>query len=173
MCDLSPMKKFMQYAEKIGKTFSQIALLGLVAAAPVCSRHEIRGETGPKEPTVAIERQDGTKVRVKVELAVTEEERATGLMYRENLEKGTGMLFIFKKPEVQSFWMRNTYIPLDMIFIGSDLGIAGIVENAEPMTLTPRKVEAESQYVLEVAGGFCAKYGVRKGMKTTFNGFNY
>jgi uncharacterized membrane protein (UPF0127 family) len=163
----------MHYGKKIGKTFSEIALLGLVAAAPVCNRPESREEAGPKEPTVAIEREGGTKVRVKVELAVTEEERATGLMYREKLDKGTGMLFIFDEPEVHSFWMKNTYIPLDMIFIGSDLGIAGVVENAVPMTLTPRGVGKESQYVLEVEGGFCAKYGVRKGMKTTFNGFKY
>ena len=163
----------MHYGKKIGKTFSEIALLGLVAAAPVCNRPESLKEAGPKEPTVAIEREDGTMVRVKVELAVTEDERATGLMYREKLEKGTGMLFIFDKPEVHYFWMKNTYVPLDMIFIGSDLGIAGVVENTEPMTLTPRGVGKESQYVLEVEAGFCAKYGVRKGMKTTFNGFKY
>jgi uncharacterized membrane protein (UPF0127 family) len=163
----------MHYAEKIGKMFSEIVLLGLVTAAPVCSRTESREETAPKEPTVAIEREDGTRVRVKVELAVTEQERATGLMYRDKLEKGTGMLFIFEKPEVQSFWMRNTAIPLDMIFIGSDLSIAGIVENAVPLTLTPRRVKEESQYVLEVEGGFCTKYGIRKGMKVAFNGFKY
>jgi uncharacterized membrane protein (UPF0127 family) len=169
----------MPKSGKIGKAFSQIALLLLLlpaAGAPACNRAGVGrgagdGETAPKEPTVTILKDEGAGVRVKVELARTPEEKATGLMYRDKLEKGTGMLFLFEEESVQSFWMKNTLIPLDMIFIGSDLRIAGIVENAEPLTLTPRRVEEPSQYVLEVEGGFCSAFGIKPGMKVSFSGF--
>jgi len=125
-----------------------------------------------KEPSVIIILPGERFVRIKVELARTESERAKGLMFREKLEKGSGMLFIFEKPEIQTFWMKNTYIPLDMIFIDSDLRIAGIIENAEPLTLTPRKISKKSQYVLEVEGGFCQKYNIESGMKVIIEGLN-
>jgi uncharacterized protein len=124
------------------------------------------------EPTVILTRDSGAPVRVKVQLARTPEERQTGLMYRSKLETGTGMLFIFDQPEVQSFWMHNTLIPLDMIFIGGDLRVVGIIEKAEPLTLTPRTVGEKSQYVLEVEGGFSATYGIKKGSQVQFRGFD-
>ena len=126
-----------------------------------------------KEPAVIILKDGESQIRVKVQIARTPEERATGFMYRDKLEKGTGMLFIFEEPAVQSFWMKNTLLPLDMFFISSSLEIVGIVENAEPLTLDPRRVEEKSQYVLEVNGGFSSKYGISKGMKVNFIGFEY
>ena len=105
---------------------------------------------------------------VVVELARTADERAQGLMYREDVPEGTGMLFIFEKQEVQRFWMENTLIPLDMIFIDRDLKIAGIIENAEPMTKTSRFVDAPSIYVLEVNGGWSRKHAVGAGATVRF-----
>ena len=72
----------------------------------------------------------------RVELALTPEEQERGLMFREHLDADAGMLFVFEAPSAHVFWMKNTLIPLDMIFIGADWRIAGIVENAEPQTLT-------------------------------------
>ena len=70
------------------------------------------------------------------------------------------MLFLFDRAEVQTFWMKNTLIPLDMIFIGDNLRVVGVVENAEPMTLSPRTVGMPSRFVLEVNGGFAARFGI-------------
>lgn len=112
----------------------------------------------------------GRTVRVRVEIVRTPEQRARGLMFREKLAELEGMLFLFDRQEVQSFWMENTYIPLDMIFIDERMQVAGIVENAEPLTTISRKVNAPSRYVLEVNGGFCRRHGIGKGTKVTFEG---
>ncbi len=169
----------MPEGKKIGKPFVKFGLILLGGALLMtCNRSRSNQEKtpvdapAPKEPTVVIDRGDGSSVRVKVELARTPEKREVGLMYRDKLEKGSGMLFIFEQESLQSFWMKNSLIPLDMIFITRDLEIAGIVENAEPLTLTPRAVDAESQFVLEVEGGFSKTYGIAKGMQVSFSGFN-
>ena len=91
-------------------------------------------------------------------------------MYRQHLDADAGMLFINDAPSPLVFWMKNTLIPLDMIFIGSDRRIVGIVENAEPQTETPRRVEGVSQYVLEIGGGLSAKLGIRAGQQVSFQG---
>src|SRR5262245_17335822 len=83
----------------------------------------------------------GGKQAVEVEIANTPESQQRGLMWRRELPAGEGMLFIFEgEEEDHSFWMKNTLIPLDMIFIGADLRVVGVVENAEPRTLTGRSV---------------------------------
>ena len=107
---------------------------------------------------------------VNVAIADTPAERTRGLMYVQNLPMDDGMLFIFETEEVQSFWMRNTLIPLDMIFIKSDKTVVGVVANAEPLTLTPRSVGQPSLYVLEVNGGWAARHGVTTGSTVRFEG---
>ncbi|MFH1436129.1 MAG: DUF192 domain-containing protein [Pseudomonadota bacterium] len=149
-----------------------VSLVQLMSCRTSMGNQDAAGAAA-KEPAVTILKDGESQVRVKVQVARTPEERATGLMYRDKLEKGTGMLFIFEEPSVQSFWMKNTLIPLDMIFISHSLEIMGIVENAHPLTLDPRRVEEKSQYVLEVNGGFSSKYGISKGMKVNFIGFEY
>ncbi|MFP2930320.1 DUF192 domain-containing protein [Pyxidicoccus sp. 3LG] len=108
--------------------------------------------------------------RVEVEVAATQESRTRGLMWRTELAAGKGMLFLFPYQEVQGFWMRNTLIPLDILFISSDLRIVGIVSRAEPKTLESRSVGLPSQYVLEVPGGWTEKVGVKKGSTVEFEG---
>ena len=111
---------------------------------------------------------DGKEVRVPVELARTEEERRVGLMYRQHLPPDSGMLFLFDADEVHQFWMKNTLIPLDMIFITADLTVAGVVENAEPRTLTGRTIGKISRHVLEVNAGWAKAHGVGEGTKLRF-----
>lgn len=108
--------------------------------------------------------------RVEVEVAATRDARTRGMMWRTELAAGKGMLFLFPEEEVQSFWMRNTLIPLDMIFITTGMKVAGIVERAEPRTLTARSVGAPSQYVLEVPGGWSQSVGVTRGSTVEFEG---
>lgn len=86
-------------------------------------------------------------------------------MYRTSLQPDTGMLFVFERQTQQTFWMRNTRIPLDMIFIGRDHRVVGVVESATPNTDTPRNVPGASQFVLEVPGGFARERGIGPGTR--------
>ena len=81
------------------------------------------------------------------------------------------MIFIFPVESEQSFWMKNTPIPLDMIFINRDRKIVGIVEQATPFSLDPRSVGAPSQYVLEIGGGLAKRNGIEAGDGVRFEGF--
>lgn len=112
----------------------------------------------------------GGDVTVEVEIASTSAQVERGLMFREHLPPDQGMLFLMKEEKNWPFWMRNTLIPLDMIFIARDMTIAGIVENAEPRTETMREVGRPSLYVLEVNGGFSAAHKIAQGGKVQFEG---
>lgn len=114
----------------------------------------------------------GGKHLVDVEVAATEGMRTRGMMWRTELPKGKGMLFVFNYNEVHGFWMRNTLIPLDMVFIAPDATVVGIVENAQPKTLTSRSVNAPSKYVLELPGGWTRELGLREGSKVEFRGLS-
>lgn len=105
----------------------------------------------------------GSPSRVAVELARTDAEWQRGLMFRQRLDEGRGMLFVGQAPEQRTFWMRNTLIPLDMIFITAELRVLGVVENATPLTDDPRSVPGLSLHVLEVPGGWSRKNGVGAG----------
>ncbi len=106
--------------------------------------------------------------RVSVSIARTDAERERGLMFVQDLPADDGMLFIFDDESRLAFWMKNTYIPLDMIFIRSDMTVAGVVANAKPLTLETRGVNEPSRYVVEVNGGWAAAHGVGPGTKVRF-----
>lgn len=108
--------------------------------------------------------------RLTVEVADTTPLRTRGLMWRTDLPEGTGMLFIFPSEVVQSFWMRNTLIPLDLMFIDRKLRVVGVVQWAEPRTITSRTVGKPSLYVLEVPGGWTSRNGVRTGSTIELEG---
>ena len=93
-------------------------------------------------------------------------------MFREHLDANAGMLFLFERPDRLSFWMHNTLIPLDMIFISDALRVVGVVENAEPHTDDPRAVDGLSQYVLEVNAGFARTHGIGAGTAVAFEGID-
>lgn len=105
-----------------------------------------------------------------VEVASTNEERSKGLMFRRELAPNRGMLFLFPQQRRLSFWMKNTLIPLDMLFVSSEWKVVGIIENATPLSEESRSVDAESQYVLEVIGGTAARLGIRKGATVRVRG---
>ncbi len=119
-------------------------------------------------PRVVVETRAGARWRVQVELARTPAERSRGLMERKELGADAGMLFLFDESSDHAFWMKNTLIPLDMIFIGEDGRIVGIVAGAIPGDLSPRAVGAPSRYVLEVNGGWAAAHGVARGDRVQF-----
>lgn len=107
---------------------------------------------------------------VQVEVADTPGARSFGLMYRRELAADAGMFFIFDDMEERSFWMKNTVLPLDIIFIDDALEIVGIVPDAVPFTTTSRSVGAPSRYVLEVNAGFSAQHGVLPGTHVEVRG---
>ncbi|WP_407164615.1 DUF192 domain-containing protein [Bradyrhizobium sp. ORS 111] len=98
-----------------------------------------------------------------VELATTEQEKETGLMYRKELADGKGMLFDFSPEQEVSMWMKNTYISLDMIFIRADGRILRIAENTEPMSTKIIPSRGLAKGVLEVIAGTAQKYGIQPG----------
>jgi len=103
----------------------------------------------------------------QVELATTDDERARGLMFRKELPEGQGMLFDFFKDMPVSFWMHNTYISLDMIFIRGDGRILRIAENTEPMSDRMVPSGGPVRFVLEVIAGTARKLGIKPGDKVT------
>jgi len=102
--------------------------------------------------------------------ADTVRKQQLGLMHRKSMPADHGMIFVFPDERERSFWMKNTLIPLDMIFISADREIVGIVANAEPETLTGRGVPVPSQFVLEIGGGLAAQRGILAGQRVEFRG---
>lgn len=93
------------------------------------------------------------KASFKIEIAQTPAQLSRGLMNRKSLSQDSGMLFIFPDEQIRTFWMKDTLIPLDMIFMDKQKKIVGIVYNATPQTLDVRSVNKPAQYVLEINAG--------------------
>jgi hypothetical protein len=138
---------------------SLLAALAL-ASSPACA-----AAGGPR----AILESGGKSHVVQVELADTPEKRERGMMFRKELADGKGMLFIFDEEGEHSFWMKDTLIPLDMIFVDSAGRVTGVVARARPLTLEPR-IGGTSRMVLEVPGGWAAEHGVRVGDRMRVEG---
>ncbi len=100
--------------------------------------------------------------QITVETAVTPDERATGLMYREDLDDGFGMLFVFEEPRMQSFWMKNTVIPLSIAYADADGRILEIYD-MEPESLAPVRSRYPAKFALEVPQGFFLRADIRIG----------
>jgi uncharacterized protein len=103
--------------------------------------------------------------RVEVEIARTERHRARGLMYRTSLPEQAGMLFSWPDERVRSFWMRNTCIPLDMLFITQDGTIVGILEHVPTMNEASRSIPCPAAHVLEVNAGWTRERGIKAGQR--------
>jgi uncharacterized membrane protein (UPF0127 family) len=127
---------------------------------------------GRGEKTVPVEvksAQSGEVLGIfQAEIADETNERAMGLMFREELGKNEGMLFIWPENTTGSFWMKNTLISLDIIFIDGEHKIINIVREAVPQTTTPRKPEGPYRFVLEIPGGRTAQLGIQAGDRVNF-----
>ncbi|MBX7138138.1 MAG: DUF192 domain-containing protein [Oligoflexia bacterium] len=107
---------------------------------------------------------------LKLEVANSDATRRKGLMFRRELEPNTGMLFSFAEEKQQTLWMKNTYIPLDMIFIDSRNKVVGVLENVPILNEQIRKVDAPSKIVIEVAGGWTGQNHVKPGSEAQYVG---
>jgi uncharacterized protein len=121
------------------------------------------------EPRVTISTRQRGDVAFQVEIADSPAKRELGLQYRRDLALDRGMIFLFPDESRQSFWMKNTPIPLDMIFIGRDMKVVGIVAQTKPFSVDPRSVDAPSQYVLEINGGLAERHGIQTGDRVRFD----
>jgi uncharacterized protein len=105
-----------------------------------------------------------------VEVATTDQERALGLMFRRNLAADAGMLFLYDRPQPLSMWMRNTYLSLDMIFIGADGRVQHIESRTEPFSTALISSEGAVRGVLEVNAGTAETIGLRAGDEVIYPG---
>lgn len=132
------------------------------ATEPLSARHAISGlEVIP----LTITTPAGTSRTFQVELARTAEEQARGLMFRQSMGADEGMLFIRNPPDFASFWMRNTVIPLDIVFIGTDHRVINIAANAVPHSLDTLDSAGLTAAVLELNGGRAAQLDIVPGSK--------
>ena len=123
-----------------------------------------RSSAGLEQVPLTINSANG-KHRFTVEVARTAEEQAQGLMFRNSVPADRGMIFPYDPPVQVSFWMKNTLVPLDMVFIGPDGKIGRIAANTTPMSLDPVASIDPVSAVLEIAGGRAAELGIREGDK--------
>lgn len=159
------------------------ALLVVIASLAACAACEKQPDAARPEdgvgnrtavpspdvlPKVHLTAADGTEQTVIVEVVRDDEELARGLMYRRRMDPDAGMLFLMGEERIHTFWMRNTYLSLDMIFIRRDRTVAGIVENTPPLTDDLQHVDEPSFYVLEVNAGWSKAHGVGKDAKVRF-----
>jgi uncharacterized membrane protein (UPF0127 family) len=128
--------------------------------------------TGPqfeKEGVLHFINEQGDTLRtIDIEIADTESERTIGLMHRRSMTDTQGMLFIFEEEERRSFWMRNTLIGLDIMFIRANGEVESIAKYTVPLDERSIPSKGPSTYVLEVIEGFCDRYGIKEGTKVSY-----
>lgn len=150
---------------KVRPKFGLIRLMGLFsiawgsAVAAACS-----------EDTVFLRGDWGT-ARFTVEIADDPREQARGLMYRESMSAAAGMLFVYPRPQRTSFWMRNTLIPLDMLFLDQNGVVRKIHHNAVPLDETPIPGGDDIVGVLEINGGLARQMGIAEGSQMRHRAF--
>ena len=108
-------------------------------------------------------KNDAAHVRFDVELALTPQDRSRGLMFRESMPSRAGMLFVYERPQAVSFWMKNTLIPLDMIFLDQTGTVVHVHQGAVPGDLTPIEGGDDVFAVLEINAGLSSRYSIRTG----------
>jgi uncharacterized membrane protein (UPF0127 family) len=121
-------------------------------------------------PRATVHRADGSTLAIALEVMDTPAARERGMMYRTSLADDHGMLFVFPEEVEHAFWMKNTLIPLDMLFIASDGRIVGIHPEAVPLSTKSVSVGKPSRYVLEVNGGWAARHKVQAGDRIELHG---
>ena len=110
------------------------------------------------------------KIAQQIDIEIVDQPKETqqGLMYRTKMAENQGMLFVFSKEEPRSFWMRNTFIPLDIIYVDANKKIVSIQKYTTPQSDKSLPSEGSAQFVLEVNAGFCDRYGIGKGDNLEF-----
>jgi uncharacterized membrane protein (UPF0127 family) len=158
---------------------SRLGMTLLIALLmPACTKPQPAATSPPAAPPEA----SGPRIAfpdhyaVRVEIAADDETRQQGLMYRDRLPEATGMIFIFAKPDEYPFWMKNTLIPLDMVWIDANHRITHVSSDVPPCKADPcpsYPPNAISSYVLELAAGVAAKHHLANGQELRFEGLDH
>ncbi|MBF0877810.1 DUF192 domain-containing protein [Gluconobacter cerevisiae] len=147
------------------RTLSFVLLAALGLSAGVARAEDPITQAQARLPTdsLTVTTRDGQKHVFTVELAKTYRQQEVGEMFRKNLPENEGMLFMWPAPQVSDMWMRNTLVPLDIVFIDSTNHIHAIAENAVPLSEAILRSDGVVANTLELAGGVTAKLGIRVG----------
>ena len=140
-----------------------MAVLAVIIAPAGEALAQARGFVTFETSEIVIETRDGKRHDFRVELALNQRQRAQGLMYRPKLAPGAGMLFDYGWETPVAMWMKNTIVPLDMLFIGADGVIVNIAERTVPRSLAPIPSDGAVRAVLEVNAGTTARLGIKPG----------
>lgn len=146
-----------------GRFVLTLALLLALAVFPGCLRAEDYAASGLPLTDVTVRTEDGKDYVFRAEVARTAEEMAKGLMFRTQMPAHEGMLFVFGSEAPRAFWMKNTFIPLDIIFINADGAIRTIHSSVPALSLEPRPSGGPVAAALELNGGTAARLGIRPG----------
>lgn len=119
-----------------------------------------------------IARANGTKATFRIEIATTQKEQEHGLMFRQRLAPDAGMIFVWAEDQPISMWMKDTLIPLDMLFVAKDGRIVKIVTNAKPNDLTPISSEVPVRAVIEIGGGEAVRQNIKAEDKVLYPAFS-
>ncbi len=142
---------------------SWLFLFLAILASQACAQEtsDATGLDADFDPTVLlIDSEQNACISLTVYLAITPDQRRQGLMFVRELPEDTGMLFIYERESMLSIWMKNTYIPLDIVFVSTDGTPINMFRNAQPQTLDSRRAEEPARYVLEVNAGVADKLGL-------------
>jgi len=125
----------------------------------------------PATTSAHFKKTDGSRtVSLEVEVVATPAKRRKGLMYRREMGRREGMLFVFPEEEKRTFWMKNTYLPLDIIYLDRERRVVSISKGAKPLSTSRYPSEGPAMYVLEVLAGVAGELGVQKGQQLEVEG---
>ena len=154
-------------------TIALVAFTVVLASCKSETKQSIKTEnvsfTKEGELTVLSSETDSIKANFDIEIAETEYETLTGLMYRKSMQEDRGMLFIQPKEAEQNFYMKNTEIPLDIIYINSGMKVVSFQKNAKPLDESSLPSKAPAKYVLEINAGLSDQLGLQVGDSISFS----
>ena len=155
-----------------GLAIMLVLLLGYYLWPLIAFNPEPRDAPSFEKGTLILKRSDGKSFSYAIEIAKTEQQEMYGLMFRHSLAADAGMIFVYPTDEYISMWMKNTYIPLDMLFVRHDGIIVTITTHAKPLDLTPLSSGEPVRAVIELNAGDVEKNGFKTGDKVLFPGLS-
>ncbi len=153
----------------VRRFFAGLWLLALLLAAVPAPAQD--GLVSFERDSLLLRTSDGAEHAFEIELALDRKQHSQGLMYRQSLPADAGMLFVYRPARRVGMWMRNTYIPLDMLFIAEDGEIVKVVQRTVPLSLTPIESDQRVRGVLEVNGGTVKRLGIKPGDRVVHPAF--
>lgn len=151
---------------------SVVLLWALLAALPPDGRFAAAEEPAFASDSLVILTQQGAEHAFTVELALTPQQRAHGLMFRREMAADAGMLFLFAREAPRSFWMKNTYLPLDILYLDREGRIVSIAADTTPLSETPIPSGEPAMGVLELNAGTAARLGIAPGDRVVHRAFS-